>query len=239
MPRRHPPGNPKVAVAYLRVSTEEQKLGPEAQRHAIAQWAAAEGVRVVAWFDDAGVSGGADIEDRPQLIEALFALRPHRAGLLVVAKRDRLARDVAVALRIERDALAKGARVASADGVGNGDAPADHFLRTVVDGAAEYERQMIIARTRGALQAKRRRGECTGHPPYGRALAPDRVHMVPAAGELAVIADVLRLRASGLSLRAVVAELAILHPRASRAGTPLQLTRVAAIARAAKETDEP
>lgn len=38
------PGDPKRAVAYLRVSTDEQRLGPEAQRAAIAAWGAREGV---------------------------------------------------------------------------------------------------------------------------------------------------------------------------------------------------
>ena len=52
------PGNPLSAVAYLRVSTDEQKLGPEAQRAAIQSWANREGVSVVAWHTDAGVSGG-------------------------------------------------------------------------------------------------------------------------------------------------------------------------------------
>src|SRR3954469_11593790 len=95
------PGNPLVAVAYLRASTDEQRLGPEAQRAAIEAWAAREGVSVVAWHVDAGISGGSDLADRPALVAALGALRAARAGVLVVAKRDRLARDVAVAAAIE------------------------------------------------------------------------------------------------------------------------------------------
>src|SRR5689334_12352699 len=107
------PGNPLLAVAYVRVSTDEQRLGPEAQRAAIDAWAAREGVAVVAWHVDAGVSGGSDLADRPSLIAALGALRAHRAGVLVIAKRDRLARDVAVAATIERAAKACGAKVMS------------------------------------------------------------------------------------------------------------------------------
>ncbi len=48
------PGNPLIAVAYLRVSTDEQRLGPEAQRASIEAWAKREGVAVVAWHADAG-----------------------------------------------------------------------------------------------------------------------------------------------------------------------------------------
>ena len=35
--RRTRPGSSRIAVAYLRVSTDEQRLGPEAQRAAIAR----------------------------------------------------------------------------------------------------------------------------------------------------------------------------------------------------------
>ena len=55
----------RVAVAYLRVSTSEQHLGPEAQRAAIEAWAARENITVVAWHTDHGVSGRSDIDDRP------------------------------------------------------------------------------------------------------------------------------------------------------------------------------
>jgi len=54
-----------TAVAYLRVSTDRQELGPEAQRAAIEAWATREGVTVAAWHVEAGVSGAAPIADRP------------------------------------------------------------------------------------------------------------------------------------------------------------------------------
>jgi len=107
------PGRPEIAVAYLRVSTEDQRLGPEAQRAAIEQWAKRENVTVVAWHTDQGVGGGSELEDRPGLLNALGDLRENRAGLLLVARRDRLARDVHVAIVIERAVGREGARVVS------------------------------------------------------------------------------------------------------------------------------
>jgi len=86
--------DPRVAVAYFRASTDDQHLSPDAQRAAVVAWAAREGVTVVSWHVDQGVSGAADLADRPALAAALGALCAHGAGLLVVAKRDRLARDV-------------------------------------------------------------------------------------------------------------------------------------------------
>ena len=225
------PGNPRIAVAYLRVSTDEQRLGPEAQRAAIEAWAQREGVAVVAWHTDAGVSGGSDIADRPALVAALGELRAVRAGVLVVAKRDRLARDVAVAATVERAAKACGAKVLSADGTANGDTPADAFMRTMLDGAAAYERALIRARTKAALAAKRARGERAGAVPYGFTATPDG-RLVANEAEQKAIALVRQYRAAGLPLRAIVAELA----RAgivSRTGRPLQLTQVARMTKGA------
>ena len=44
-------------MAYIRVSTEDQALGPEAQRAAIENWAARQGVQVLSWHIDQGVGG--------------------------------------------------------------------------------------------------------------------------------------------------------------------------------------
>jgi DNA invertase Pin-like site-specific DNA recombinase len=225
-----PAVSPLRAVAYLRVSTEDQRLGPEAQRAAIEAWAAREGVTVVSWHLDAGVSGGSSLDERPALLAALAALRAERAGVLVVAKRDRLARDVYVAATLDRAVAASGARVVSADGTANGDTPADAFLRTVVDGASEYERALIRGRTKAALAALRARGQRAGGVPYGYA-ADASGRLTPDAGEQAVIAAVRDLRAAGASLRGVVAELAS-RGMVSRAGTPIGLTQVARLAAA-------
>lgn len=227
---RHP-GLSNVAVAYLRVSTDEQKLGPEAQRAAIEAWAARQGVTVAAWCVDAGVSGGTDIDARPGLVAALAELRVHRGGVLVVAKRDRLARDVYVAATIERAVCSSGARVLCADGTANGDTPADAFMRTILDGAAAYERALIRARTKAALGAKRAKGERIGAVPFGYHVAADGVHLEIDAAEQSVIARVRELRAAGLTLRAVVAALAGAG-LVSRAGRPFGFRQVYAMANA-------
>ncbi len=224
--RRARPGDPKLAVGYLRVSTDDQRLGPEAQRAAIEVWAAREGVAVAAWHSDQGISGGSDLDDRPGLIAALGELRAVGAGILVVAKRDRLARDVAVAAAIERAVGTGGARVVSAEGVGNGDSPADAFMRTILDAAAAYERALIRARTKAALAAKRAKGERAGKVPFGYKLAADGRAIEVDAREQAIIARVRTLRGTGMALRQIVRETA----RAglvSRSGRPLGLTQVA------------
>ncbi len=225
--RRVQPGRTECAIAYLRVSTEEQHLGPEAQRASIEGWARLRGVTVEGWHIDAGVSGASDLQDRPGLLCALDELVSRRAGVLVVARRDRLARDVVVAATIERAAKRKGATVVSADGVGNGDAPADRFMRTILDGAAAYELELIRARTRAALQAKKARGERAGMVPFGfRAL--DDGKLLHAHAEQSVIDRVCELRREGFSLRGIVTTLEG-EGTTARTGQPLQLTQVARI----------
>ncbi|MBX3205490.1 MAG: recombinase family protein [Labilithrix sp.] len=226
MMKRARPGSPVLAVAYLRVSTDRQELGPEAQRAAVEAWAAREGVSVVAWHVDAGVSGASAIEARPALCAALAALREHGAGALVVAKRDRVARDVVIAATVERAAVHAGARLVSADGTGNGDSPADAFMRTVIDGAAAYERGLIRDRTKAALAAKIAKGERVGEVPYGFRLGADGVRLEADPAEQGVLVAVRELRAAGLSQRAIVTALAT-RGLASRAGRPFRQTQVA------------
>jgi len=221
-------GGPDIVVAYVRVSTDEQKIGPEAQRAAIEAWARGAGARVVAWHEDLGVSGGSELEERRGLIAAMTSLRAHGAGTLVVAKRDRLARDVAVSALIERAVKESGARIVSADGVGNGDGAADAFLRAILDAAAAYERELIRARTRAAMAVKRAKGERSGKIPYGLALAEDGRHLVEDGFEQSVIARVKALRAEGHAVTRIAKALDALGV-ATRSGRPWHPQQVARI----------
>ena len=127
---------------------------------------------------------------------------------MVVAKRDRLARNVLKAGAIEAAAAARGARVVSADGVADGTDPTAILLRQLLDSFAQFEREMIRARTRAALQAKRTRGELTGKPRLGTRLAPDGKTLEPHAPERRAIERAQGLRRKGMSLRAISAQLA-------------------------------
>ena len=81
-------------VGYIRVSTTDQEqsgLGLDAQRQAVSDYAHRVLGEVVGEFVEVE-SGGRN--DRPQLAQALEACRRHRA-VLIIAKLDRLARNVA------------------------------------------------------------------------------------------------------------------------------------------------
>ena len=127
--------------------------------------------------------------------------------MLLVAKRDRLARDVMIAAMVERLTEREGGMVLSADGVGNGDGPAAEFMRNMMAAFAQYERALIRSRTRAALAVKQRRGHRTGGVPYGYQLAEDGVELTPDAVEQAVLCWMQELRTEGLSIRQITASL--------------------------------
>ena len=86
------------AVAYYRVSTARQGrsgLGIEAQKEAIARFAQSEGFELIGEFTEVGTGKGVDAFDRrPQLAAALATGRGKHCPV-IVAKLDRLSRDVA------------------------------------------------------------------------------------------------------------------------------------------------
>lgn len=155
------------------MSTESQDSFPATQRAVIEAWAVRDDVAVVAWHDDLGISGGAVLEDRPGLMAAIEAVRAQGAGLLAVARRDRLARDVLTAALVERLCERVWARVVGADGTGNGDGSEAALLRTLRDAFAAYERALIRGRTRAALAVKKAWGGAHGR----------RALRVPSRGE--------------------------------------------------------
>ncbi len=194
------------AIGYVRVSTDEQHNGPEAQRAALLAWAARTGAELAGVYADHGVSGAAPLDKRPGLLAALDQLE--RGDVLVVAKRDRLARDVMAAAMIDRMAERAGARVVTVDGAGDGDGAEAVLFRRMIDAFAEYERALIRGRTRAALATKRARGERVGAVPIGSRVAADGVRLEADELEAEAVAIVAELRAAGLSIRAIADELA-------------------------------
>jgi DNA invertase Pin-like site-specific DNA recombinase len=195
------------AVGYTRVSTEGQGdsgLGLQAQGDAITACCLRLGVELVATYTDV-VSGGASLESRPALADALLALRS--GDVLVVAKLDRLARDSFNAILIEREVGKRGATIVSCAGEGNGDDPAAVFTRRILAAVAELERSLIAARTRSALAAAKARGRRTGHLPYGWRVGPDGIHLERHPGEVAVLREIHRLRDRGFALVSIAEEL--------------------------------
>ena len=210
-----------TASAYIRCSTERQAesgLGLEAQRASVSACAGRLGLQLRT-FEDAGTSGSLAIEDRPVLLDAVASLK--RGDVLIVAKRDRLGRDVIAVAMIERLVVKRGARIVSAAGEGtDSDDPAGVLMRRLIDSFSEYERLIIAARTRSALAAKRRRGERTSRfAPYGYTFARDGRTVEPVAAEQATLGTMRAERAGGRSFQGIADYLNGLGFR-TRAGSP-------------------
>jgi DNA invertase Pin-like site-specific DNA recombinase len=190
-------------VAYLRTSTGEQTLGPAAQREQIAAWAACREVKIAAWHEE-HVSGGAPLERRPALLGALAELGEHGAGVLVAARRCRLARSVVAAVQIESLARLQGAEVHTADGVPPGDEPEAKLFRVLVDAIAEFHLVLGRLRTRQALQVLRRRdSRISGHPPIGWR-HDEAGRLLPVEAEQRAIRRVTELRGEGVTIAEIV-----------------------------------
>jgi DNA invertase Pin-like site-specific DNA recombinase len=146
-------------VSYIRVSTAGQGksgLGIEAQRAALARFAETEACQLVAEFVEVETGKGADALDRrPQLAAALALAKKARASV-VVAKLDRLSRDVAFI----SDLMARRVPFIVAE-LG---ADADPFMLHLYAALAEKERNLIGERTRVALAARKAQGVKLGNP---------------------------------------------------------------------------
>jgi DNA invertase Pin-like site-specific DNA recombinase len=226
-----PRGDPRVAVAYVRVSTDadRQALGAEAQRRAIEGWAAAAGVHVARWLVEE-VSGGAPLDRRPVLLEAIATLAEIGAGVLVVQRLDRFSRDPLTAALAESELRKHGASLVCADGAGSGDDPTSELIRGILLSVARFEKALIRSRIKAALAVKRSRGERVGAPPYGFAVLGKT--LVPDDEEGAIKRRLVELRASGLTIRAV-RDRATAEGLRNRAGRPFTIAAVHALVKSA------
>lgn len=189
-------------LIYRRVSTDDQAdsgAGMAAQLAACEAAIARAGGTTAGVWDDPGVSGGDSLDARPGLVDAVGAIRP--GDVLIVAKRDRLARDLMVVAMLESAVAKRGGRIVSAAGEGtDDDSPGSILQRRIIDLFAEFERLTGKLRTRTALQALRKQGKPVGTIPYGFCLSAGG-HVVPDLVEQAAIERMGILRAAGATFR--------------------------------------
>jgi DNA invertase Pin-like site-specific DNA recombinase len=180
-------------VNYLRVSTRKQGssgLGLDAQRSAIAAYAAQRHAKVVETFTE--IESG-KVNARPELLKALH-LAKVTGATLVIAKLDRLSRNAAFLLTL-RDS---GVRFVAADMP-----DANDLTVGIMALVAQQEREAISKRTKEALGAAKARGVRLGNPNGAAALR--RAGLGNAAS-----VQVIRAHADGhaLNLQPVITALA-------------------------------
>jgi DNA invertase Pin-like site-specific DNA recombinase len=203
-------------VAYYRVSTSQQGqsgLGLEAQREAVARHVMGAGGLIVASYEE--IESGKK-NDRPQIAAAIAACRARRATL-VIAKLDRLARNVA---------FVSGLMEAGVDFVATDNPYATRLTIHILAAVAEHEREMISARTKAALAAAKARGVKLGNPrlragsresAHASAMVRSRSSDEHAKGVAPYIADAVR--AGCTSLTTIASALTARGIRAPGGGT--------------------
>jgi len=204
------------AIAYYRVSTARQGksgLGIEAQKAAVQRFAGAEGIEVIGEHVEIETGKGADALDRrPELAAALARARKARCPVLV-AKLDRLSRDVHFISGLMAHRVPFIVAELGAD--------ADPFMLHLYAALAEKERALISARTKAALAAKKAQGVKLGNPRAADAAA--KAHAANRAGADQFATNVLpivrEIQAAGAaSLRDIAAALNARGIRTARGG---------------------
>lgn len=185
-------------IAYYRVSTDRQGrsgLGLDAQRAAVAGYTQGRG-EIIAEYTE--VESGKK-NDRPQLVEALNLCRQKKARL-VIAKLDRLARNVAFIA-----SLMDGGVDFTACDMPEANRLTLHILAAV----AEHEREMISRRTKDALAAAKVRGQKLGNPSPALAAAKARVVATAHLDQYRhrILPIIAELHSQGLGLSAIAREM--------------------------------
>lgn len=214
-------------VSYLRVSTQQQGisgLGLEAQRAAVEGYLNGGRWNLVSELVE--VESGKR-NNRPQLIRALRLCRKYGAKL-VIAKLDRLARNVAFIANL----MESGVEFVAVDMP-----QANKFTIHIMAAVAEQEAEAISKRTKAALAAAKARGKQLG----GRRVSAERFAEIGASarqalmekaerGRAEVLPAIQRLQAAGAtSLRAIAAGLnaeEIPTPRGHGEWSAVQVLRI-------------
>lgn len=141
-----------MKIGYARVSTEEQNLDLQ---HDKLKAAGCDQI-----FDDRGVSGA--VSDRPGLTAALDQLEEQ--DVLVVWKLDRLGRSLSFLISLVEELGQRGVGFQSlSDGIDTTTA-GGQLVFHIMGALAEFERALIVERTKAGMEAAKQRGKHLGRP---------------------------------------------------------------------------
>jgi site-specific DNA recombinase len=162
----------KNVVAYCRVSTDgqvgEDKFGIDAQKEQIMEFCAKNDMQISGWYVDEGVSGAK--EDRPEFDKLIYGNDTQNPPVeaVVVAKSDRVARDINIYFYYKHELLKKGMDLISVAEDFGQMGVLSAALEALVLCMAQMERDNITKRTSGGRAVKAARGGYSGgRPPYG------------------------------------------------------------------------
>ena len=192
-------------VAYMRVSTqaqaEEDKFGLDVQRQQIEDYCRENDYTILRWYVDRGESGA---KERKVLNSILDSVHNPPVEALVIAKNDRLARDIKLYFWYKHEFYKKNMQVLSvAEDYGENEMFAE-ILESVITAFAGFERRRIKDRTAAGRTAKAAAGGYSGgKPPYGyRATGGGALEIVPEEAEAVRI--IFGKRNDGSTMKGIV-----------------------------------
>lgn len=193
------------AIGYIRVSTDGQVqdgVSLEAQRARIEAWCVANSCELLQVHMDAGLSGSR-ADNRPAL-QAALSQACARKAVLVVYSLSRLARSTKDAILISERLAKSGADLVSLSERIDTTSAAGKMIFRMLAVLAEFERDQIAERTRGALLHLKSQGKrISGQIPFGFDLAEDGETLQRNPLEQEAVALMAALRADGYSLRRI------------------------------------
>ena len=214
------------AVSYVRVSTEDQAregFSLDAQRKRIQAYCAAKGYSLLREFCDDGASGRTT--SRAAFQELMRSVREDlevegrrvRVGAVVVAKFDRLNRNLYDFLATQREMQRHGVNFASVDETVDTRGPFGRFFVQVIAAFAELESGIIGERVRHGMRQKATKGGFNGmSAPFGYDVRDGG--LVVHEAEAAIVRQVCARKRGGKSLAWIANRLNADGVRAKKGG---------------------
>lgn len=163
----------KEAFAYSRVSGRGQLGGLPRQRAAIQSYAKEHGLNIVRWFEERGVPGKADADERPAFQDMLLEILSNGCRTVLVESLEHLSRECPVQ---EQLLICMAAREIALIDVNAGENVTDALMGDPMRRAlvqiqsifAELDKNLLLAKLRKARERTRQsEGRCEGRKRFG------------------------------------------------------------------------
>lgn len=194
------------AVAYIRVSTDEQAShghGLDTQDRAVRAFAESQRYELVEVVSDPGVSGATRPADRPGFARVVEMAEAGQVTVLLVYRFDRLARHIAYAVNSVVELGEHGVAIRSVTEPIDTATPMGRTIFAILAGMADQERTVITDRTAsGRLSKARTGGFAGGRAPYGYERDGSKsLRIVPR--EARIVRRIYEARRKGQTLQAI------------------------------------
>lgn len=200
-------------LAYCRVSTIEQTEGTSIQNqiNMIDSYCVMKGINLTSTYIDGGVSGSIPLSERPEgkrLVDNLCTQT--EPVCVVITKLDRGFRSASDCLNnIEMwETMNIGLHILNLGGQTiDTSSPAGKFFITVMAGASELEKNLILERCSEGRRIRKLQGRRLGQIPFGYTTAEDTKTLIPDPMEIKAVNRIHQLSSSKISYRKICKKL--------------------------------